>query len=70
MLDTFLTSFKYLLDEGSPAVDHPDPAVVVVGLKVAELLLLHGRHVRDLIEGGLLGVRGHWGREFQSAENT
>merc|ERR1712241_1372522 len=58
----------HLLDEGSPAVDHLDPAVVVVGLEVAELLLLHGGHIRDLIEGGLLSVGGHRGRQLQSTD--
>ena len=69
MLDTHVlkisAQFNYLLDKGPPAVDHLDPAVVVVvGLEVAELLLLHGRHVGDLVEGGLLGVGGHGGRQL------
>lgn len=75
MLDTHVpkisAQFNYLLDKRPPAVDHLDPAVVVVvGLEVAELLLLHGRHVGDLVEGGLLGVGGHGGRQLEPAENS
>ena len=69
-----LTSFKsqhyHLLDEGSPAVDHLDSVVVVVRLEVGELLLLHGSHIRDLVECGLLGVGDHGGRQLQSARNN
>ena len=73
MLDTHVlkisAQFNYLLDQGPPAVDHLASAVVVVWLEVAELLLLHGRHVGDLVEGGLLGVGGHGGRQLESADN-
>ena len=67
---------KYLFDKGPSAVDYLDPAIVIGGLEVCELLLLAGGGpgggpgvgpgVGDLIESGLLDVGGHGGRQLKS----